>query len=1200
MSSRLTRVLWSGLFGAALLLAQGTDLGTVRGTVTDRTGAVTPNAAVEVLDVATGLVRKVTTDAAGNYEASGLRSGTYKVTVSLPGFATAEVQNIVLRPGQTVRADATLEVKAAAESVIVTSEAPLVAGESTTVSGAIDNQTLLELPRDSRDIYSFLYLNPNITQGVTDGEFKFLGAQSYGASFSLDGQRSNGGVFGSPTASQPSLETIGELTILSNNFTAEYAGIANIRVTTKRGGSQRHGSLFYNNKNAALAAWNLRDKIGQAAFLPTPAQSKYPYPYFNLNELGGSFGGPVPKLKDTFFFTAYERRWYNQPVNLSSTTLPHPTLWTGDFSLLRDANKPLVPAGVTLTAAEVAQNTVGGLGQRFITIPQRLLNPTTAALIQKYFPQVNPGAPINATNGRLVDFFTSVPGQIRRHLGTMRVDHDFSDNDKFYAVYNAQANRQATSPVVNPFIGLGLTQNERTNHTLSLSETHLWGTSLINEVRGGFNRQPTFRRSNQTLREFLAGIGFNSADIDAYGAVVGPAALDTYGHPAVSFGTGFVLFSNGGRNTYRPLDQNLLTFGDTLTWIQGRHTMKFGADIVRNAALDGFTTGRGNPRGRINYTGAGPDAFARFLMGLPANSVQYVNKLRPAMDVHNWETGFFALDDFKVAPRLTLNFGLRYELITPFVEANDLLVNLDPDYRGPNGRRGRFVIPSARTLDYLDPRYIAYGYVTADQLGLPRSLVKTDANNAAARVGAAWRITEKTVLRGGYGMFFPTSAAQGIRDPLATNSFQVTLTKQNNAANPLQGWPGTAHGFSPLTGGVQSSLSGQPGGNWVPFDLKQPRIDQYNVTFEREIGWRTAVRFSYLGARMHGLISGVDANLIPPSDVGFGATTGDGVTPCTPGDDCDLSPADRARLPFPEFGDYITSFGNFGHGRSHAFQSELNRRFANGLMFNLTYTALDQKSTAPDTGNSSLGGTAYNQFRPERDYGPDAFLSTHRAVAYGVYQMPFGRGLKYGSQMPQAADWIAGGWELSWEMFAKSGAGFTPFWTCANCGPVYPGNIASGSIDSTGGFYGTTFRPVVTGNGQVRSGDRIWNPDAFTLPPMGADLFDNPNVAVRHLLRGPGTYGLNMGVQKVFRLGEQVRAQLGADFNNIFNHPLKSPDNYDIGNLGEFSVAVDPKTLRPVVSDVVRNPDFGRLITSYPQENVDSRRTIRLKLRITF
>jgi hypothetical protein len=1206
MRTFLRRFVWAVLFVSVLFsspsaYAQGTDLSTLRGTVTDTTGAVIPNATVLVKDVGTGITRTFTTNDEGIYEASGLKSGNYLLTVSAAGFNSLEIRGVALRSGESARADAKLAVGNAAEAVTVSSEASPIQTDSPVISGTLNNTQLIQLPRDSRDIYSFLYLNPNITQGASDGAFKFIGAQSYGASFSLDGQRSNGGVFGEPTNSQPSLETLGELTVLSNSFSAEYAGIANIRVVTKRGGSDYHGSLFYNNKNSALAAWDLRDKIGQARFLPTPSLSKYPTPYFNLNEFGGSFGGPIPKFKNTFFFAAYERRLQNSPVNLTSTTLPHPSLWTGDFSRLNNANKPLVPAGVTLTASEIAQNTVGGAGLRFTSLPQRLINPTTSALIQKYFPPASASAGINPVNGRMTDFYTNVPGQIRRHLGTIRVDHDFSERDRMYAVYNTQENTQATAAVVSPFIGLGLTQNERSNHTLSVSETHLFSSNLINEARGGFNSQPTFRRSNQTLREFLTNIGFNDADLQAYGAVIGGSAIDSFGHPAINFGTGLQTFANGGRNTYRPLDQNLFTFGDTLTWIKGRHSIKAGADFVRNQALDGFTSGRGNPRGLITYTGAGTDGFARFLMGLPANSVSYVNQFRPPMDVHNWEHGFFVLDDFKIHPRLTLNLGLRYEIITPFIEANDLLVNFDPTFVSPTGRKGRFVIPSDQTLKSLDPRFIAYGYTTAEKLGLPRSLVKADYNNLAPRLGAAWRVTDRMVLRGGYGIFYPTSAAQGIRDPLATNSFQVGLTKVNRPDAPLSGWPGAQHGISPLTGGTLNQLSGQISGNWVPFDLQLPRIQQYNVTFERDLGWQTALRVSYLGSKMSGLISGSDANMIPPNNTPYGTTTGDGITACSPDDgNCDLSAADRARLPYPELSDYLTSFRNFGRGRSHAFQVEGNKRMSGGFTFNVSYTLLDQKSSAPDTGNSSLGGTAYNQFQPEADFGDDAFTSRHRFISYGIVQSPYGRGRRYGTDIPRWMDLVAGGWELSWQMFAKTGTGFTPFWTCDNCGPFFPGNIASSSIDATGSFNYTAFRPVVTGDPNVKSGDRIFSPDAFAAPPTGADLFDNPNVAIRHLLRGPGTWGLNTGFRKVFRVGERIQAELGADINNLLNHPLKSPNDYELGNLGSFTMSINPTTLQPRIAELIRNPNFGRLITSYTQEGVDSRRTVRLRLRVTF
>jgi hypothetical protein len=1190
------RLVLALLLCPAYLLAQGTDLGTIRGTVTDATGAVVPNTKVTITDVGTNMDRTYVTNAEGVYEASALRSGSYKISVSSTGFNTTELTGIRLRAGETARVDIKLEIARANESVVVRSEAPVVQTDNPTIINTLDNRLVTELPRDSRDYQSFLYLNPNITRGAAEGSFKFLGAQSYGASFSLDGQRSNGGVFGEPTASQPSLEAIGELTVLTNSFTAEYAGIANVRVSSRRGGSAYNGSLFYNNRNSALAAWDLRDKLAQAAFRPSPAQPNFREPYFNLNEFGGSFGGPLKLIPKVFFFGAYERRIENRPVNFRSTTLPHASLYSGDFSRLNDNNKPVVPAAVLaqLTPEEIAQNTVGGLGQRFIRIPSRLVNPFTKAIVDKYYPQTSTALGINPANGRLIDYFNSIPGRVRRHLGTIRMDYEMSESDRLFGVFNIQDNTQTSALVVPPFESLGPVLNERQNYTLSLGWTHMFSNSVINELRGGFNSQPNFRRSSTTLTQFLQNIGFSEADIRAYGDAVTPSVLDTYGHPAISIAN-FQSIGSGGRNTYRPLDQDLMTFGNTLNWIRGRHTIKIGADIVRNSAVDGFTSGRSDPRGVISYTGTGPDAWSRFLMGLPANNVQFVNQFRPPMDVHNWETGFFLQDDFKVTPRLTLNLGLRYELITNFIENNNLLVNLDPDYVGQNGRRGRFVVPTQETLKYLDPRWVAYGTVTADELGLPRSLVNNDYNNFAPRLGAAYRVTDRTVLRGGYGWFYPTSAAQGIRDPLATNSFQVRLRRNNTVDVPLSAWP------RPMTGGVQPTLSGQPGGNWVPFDLKQPRIQQYNISFERDLGWSSGIRVSYLGSRMSGLISGRDYNMLAPNDRPWGTTIGDGVTPCVPDNfDCDVSAADRARLPYPEFGAYLIGFGNMGKGRSHAFQTEFNRRGAL-LHINASYTLLDQKSTAPDVGASSLGGTTYNQFNPESDYGEDAFTSRHRLVTYGIVETPFGRGRKYGSQIPRWLDAVAGGWGFTWQGFAKSGYGFTPFWTCGNCDIALPGNIAAGSIDPTGSFnYGPAFRPVVVGDGMQGSGDRIFNPDAFAAPPMGADLFSNSSVAVRHLLRGPGTWGLNGGFRKYFRIGEGIRAELGADVNNLFNHPLRAPDNYELGNLGIMYLRVNPASLQPEVDRLERNPDFGRLITSYPQEGVDSRRMIRLRLRITF
>src|SRR5882757_545790 len=337
------------------LFSQGTDLGTIRGTVTDSSGAVLPDAQVEITDLATLISYRVTTNDHGDFQAAALRSGRYKATVTASGFSTAVVNGIVLSGSDVVSANAVLR-PAANSSVEVSSDATLIDTQDQTLSQTLSSRAIIDLPRDSRDVYSFLYINPNVTQSDEPGKFKFIGAQSYGASFSVDGQRSNGGIFGQATQSQPSLEAVGDLNVLSNAFSAEYAGIANIRVTTKRGGVDYHGSIFYNNKNAALSAWSLADKDTLANFAPTIFQPTFNKTFFNITDVGGSISGPIPKLKNTWFFMAYEHNSTVEPSSTSSTTLPHPTLLAGDFSLMNNSTKPAVGSAV-LTQNEIATDT---------------------------------------------------------------------------------------------------------------------------------------------------------------------------------------------------------------------------------------------------------------------------------------------------------------------------------------------------------------------------------------------------------------------------------------------------------------------------------------------------------------------------------------------------------------------------------------------------------------------------------------------------------------------------------------------------------------------------------------------------------------------------------------------------------------------------------------------------------------------------
>ena len=390
----------------------------------------------------------------------------------------------------------------------------------------------------------------------------------------------------------------------------------------------------------------------------------------------------------------------------------------------------------------------------------------------------------------------------------------------------------------------------------------------------------------------------------------------------------------------------------------------------------------------------------------------------------------------------------------------------------------------------------------------------------------------KSVVRGGWGVFYPTSAAQGIRDAIGTNPFNQGVTSRTT----LQGWPTASQdGISPITGGTLKGFGNSVTANAIPLGIQTPRIQEYNATFEREIVRDGTLRVSYLGTHMDGLIAGKDLDELAPNTTPFGTTQGIGTaTPppfCDPTQgNCAYSTQDLARLPFPLVGEFLLTYGNFGHANSNSFQTEFTRRYKSGLMLDMSYTYLDQKSSALDTANSSLGGIGYNPFNPNADYGTDGYISKHRFIAYGIYDLPIGRNHRIGSSFSRLADTLLGGWQTTFNMFAKSGQGFTPFWICDDCDPVEPGNIAVSSIDAVGDFNAEpSFRPLLL-NSKINTGKKgsnaiIWNANAFGLPSVGADLLSNPAVAKRNMLVGPGAWGVNLGIHKAF----PIRGACGCD-----------------------------------------------------------------------
>jgi hypothetical protein len=1256
------------------LLAQGSDLGTIRGTVTDSSGAVIPNAQVKITNTGNLQVYTYKTDERGSYLAPALVPGAYKAAITAPGFETSVITGIVLNGSDVSQQNAALHPATQTVNVEVTSEAVGINTDNSTLAQTLNSTAVLNLPRDSRDINQFLYIDPNISEGSGDG-FKAVGTQSYGFSFSLDGQRNSGGIFGSQTSSEPSLESVGEVNILTNSFSAEYAGVMNVRINTKGGGAQNHGSLFYNDLNSGLAA--------NAYQLPTKTHS-------NDTQFGGSWGGPIPHVKNTFFFAAYEYWDAVSPIfENSSGHILSPKVQSGDYSEVAG-----IACGDLPNLATIAADSPGGAAPAGLTtescgaktvvtsVPSSVQNAFTSKIVSLYFPQnLDSSGVAGSTNsaGLLSSYRNSYPGSDKQHMGDLRIDHDFNDRNRIYGVYHGSAEDRASSFVSFPYTGLGLNHTARKGGVLSLSYTHVFTPNLINEARGGYNIQDEYTHDNLTVSQFLSSIGFSPAELAEYDGIIG-AGASMYGNPNIAFSsTKITTFGDDSRNSDRNLTQHLATFGDTVTYQKGRHAMKFGADFVRNEAQDGFGSTRNIPQSSMTYNGgAGLVGFTNFLLGNAPHSYQYVELPRPATDVSNWETAYFAQDDFKVNSRLTVNAGFRYDRYTPYVDKNDIMANFDPNYRNAaTGQIGEYIVPSTKTLQYLQytetdnpPKGIGYAIASETGEGIGRGLVRPDRFDFGPRAGFAYRITDKQVFRGGFGLFYPTSAAQGIRDAITTNPFNGKITG-TAGATPIKPWPSSVSDTStnlPVAGGVVTGFGNFPSANWIPFGLKNPRLMEWNATFEQQLPLQTTVRVSYIGSAQQGQIIGNDLDMIQASDNPFGTTTGlpqgnPNLYPitgysgpyygCDPDNvgDCAYSEADNSRIEFPELGDYVTGFGNHGKSMTNSGQIQAERK-AKGLTFSVAYTFMDQKSSAADVGDSSLGGDNYNPFNGKFDYTRDSFVSRHRMVAYAVYDLPVGHGQRFAATANRVVDAIIGGWQASTNMFAKSGVGFTPSWSCGDCDPVVAGNIASGDEDAVGDFSGPSFRPNINGNPYAgrapgyQFAPITLNSDSDTItggpfgtPDLGATYWSNPTVAKRNSLTGPSTWGVNLGLHKSFRVNDRISVKLGADADNVFNHPMLSPDNPDTyANLGTIYMVTPtmiagtdssdcsptcPATqlqpgqgtpfgtpgyqqqpaLQPLSSypgSISLNPQFGQNNVSYSQEGISGNRQIRLIGRITF
>jgi len=1133
MRTRVFLILLLAFLGVAGATHAQSFLGTIRGTVIDPQGAGVADAAILVVDEATGVPRAVGSDSQGRFEASNLKPGTYRIEVTTPSFKEFKQTGVVLRAAGSINLDIKLELGSRTETVTVTAEA---INNITTDSGAIarglDQQQLHDLPRNSRDIQSFLLLNPNVLGGSED--IQFLGGRTYGVSYIQDGQASTNAIFGTVGNSAPGLDAVAEVQVLSNSYSAEYGGLAGVLVTTKRGSNSYRGTAFYDFNSNGLNALTYNQKLGlsddQLAGLRDDPNSDT-----HQHRFGASVGGPL-KTGKTFFYANYEGSNDKATFGGGRGTVPTAAMRGGDFR------------GTSINPRDPLT------GQPFPNqvIPANRISPQATAIMNFFYPLPNRSG---TTNGGYGIFQQFVPVTRNRHRADLRLDHEASGKDSLflrgsYQHYDPNViSFESSGNATGPFTNLPLLDRKLDTASGIAGWTRIFSSTAVNEFRVGFNFDRDARQSNYINAEVTRQLGLEL-----------PPSMpaDRRGFPSIQFTAGTFRPTNiadAARGVDRTVTQNSFSVADNFSWIRGGHSFKAGVLWNRNTARDGFGTGV-NFGGRYQFNAAVTgNAFTDFLLGAPRQSIDQVANRGP-LDGHSNDFATYIQDDWKVNRDLTLYLGVRYELVGVWHEQNKQLANFVVDNTG-----GYWVVPNAQIAALLPPAVQALGRIkTADQIGVGDGLINADKNNFSPRLGFAYRIggSDRSVLRGGFGIFHPTVAVQGLRDLMATNEFRYGVTRRGVSL---------ARGFS--TGQIFLD-PGDYGSEGVDPNIKSPDIYQYNLTYEHSLPGNVGLRVSYIGSTMRNLLVNRFENQLPASTTSFDPE----------------NPDDLRRLPlYPIVNTFTNLTYNLGSGQLHAGQLELQRAWRNGFAMNVAYTLAHSDSNAPDSGNSSLGVVQYNSFDIEMDRGPDPNVVKHRVVANATWDVPVGRNRKHGANMPGWANTLFGGWTVSSIFQARSGNNLTPFFS--GFYTTSPWNVGL-PLDGVGNCFSNCWRPDQIGDpNSGGSRDSFFNQAAYALPAPGK--YGN---AKKGSLRGAGTWVVNFAFYKDVLATQRVRLQLSALLDNAFNHPqFFTPYGDGFADLTSFLVDGDPNngTTGVLGAGSIRNV-----------EGFSTGRVFRLGLRATF
>ncbi len=1053
---------------AAITAPAQTPSAGVTGRLTDATGAVVPGATIRVVNVDTSISQQTVSNDAGEFTLPYLNPGAYTLEAQAKGFRTYQRSNFSLAVSQVLRIDIRLEVGATTETVSIT-DTPSALNTETGARGEVTTSAeIAELPLDGRN-FSDLAL---LTGGVIprgdggDGSFAVNGGRADNTGFLLDGmnntQRRNTGV-----VINPPIESIQEFKLLTSGFSAEYGRYAGGMLTavTKSGTNRFHGSLYEFMRNDVFDAKGYFD----------PELLK-----LRRHQFGATVSGPVwlPKLYDgrnrTFFLFSWDS--LRQIDGAAERALvPTPEMLRGDFSKATDANgRPLVIMD-TVNRVPFANN----------QIPANRFDPVAVKLL-KYFPAPNLGSgPFNfITQGNATNNFNSFG---------VKLDHTMREKNRLTAGAFWRT-RNTFNPVVSsrsplPYFGSANTPNELLTYIRYL---HTFTPTMYLEASANYSR-----RDNREVwpysgdsSDWAAETGFNGGTNNPVAA--GPPYLILTGYMPI--GPANDIPKIWAFNNYQ--------YTGTLTWIRGAHSFKFGGDFLR---MQYFSRSYGDTRGRVNFLGRFTGhPVADFMLGWIDSSRRQLDATGPYHLVSNYAG--FVQDDWKVSRNLTLNLGVRYDLMKQPKEKYNALAEFIPSL-------GKIVV--AGTGQYSEADFnariaaanLTQYVVKAADVGLPETIVRTDKNNFAPRFGFAWRMfgDNKTVLRGGYGIFYGSSSLYRMDEYADTYPFGVTETFSRVTADPRRltlsnPFPTDRRGFAGVTGSFGQE-SDSPATQY---------LQSWNLALEREFGRGNVVEIAYAGSKGTHLQRRYDLN------------------------QAGRTQATSTIRPYPAFGS-IQIINDGSNSIYNSGQVTVRRRLSKQLFLRGSYTfakSIDE--------SSNTGGTIAFNFSSAQDSrnlklerGRSDFDIGHTFAGSFIWSPNFTK------------NWLARDWQLAGTSTIYSGQPFTPRVATvnfANGEATRPDRIAKGTVEN----------PTV---------DRWFDRSAFVVVPTGSYRFGNSG---RNILDGPGAIIINTSLSRRFRFGEKRSFQYRLEAFNLPNHPnFNLPENnVDIATAGTIRRAKNSRNLQ--------------------------------------